>query len=60
MAAKVDLKRELPCYTAKRDLPQLVDVPDHCAGQPGCTRSNQPEWCFRNASVRSLNSLTFS
>ena len=28
MAAKVDLKRELPCYTAKRDVPQLVDVPD--------------------------------
>ena len=28
MAAKVDLKRELPCYTAKRDMPQVVDVPD--------------------------------
>ena len=28
MAAKVDLKRELPCYTAKRDVPQVVDVPD--------------------------------
>jgi hypothetical protein len=28
VAAKVDLKRELPCYTAKRDVPQVVDVPD--------------------------------
>ena len=37
----------------------LSSHPD-CAGQPGCTRPNQPEWCFRNASVRSLNSLTFS
>jgi hypothetical protein len=28
MVTKVDLKRELPCYTARRDVPQLVDVPD--------------------------------
>ena len=28
MVTKVDLKRELRCYTAKRDVPQLVDVPD--------------------------------
>jgi hypothetical protein len=28
VAAKVDLKREMPCYTAKRDVPQVVDVPD--------------------------------
>lgn len=28
MAAKVDFKRELPCYTAKRDSPQVTDVPD--------------------------------
>jgi hypothetical protein len=28
VAAKVDLKRELPCYTAKHDVPQVVDVPD--------------------------------
>ena len=28
MAAKVDLKRELPCYTAERDTPRLIDVPD--------------------------------
>ncbi|MBW0116891.1 GyrI-like domain-containing protein [Pseudonocardia abyssalis] len=28
MDVKVDLKRELPCYTAKRDAPQVVDVPD--------------------------------
>jgi len=28
VAAKVDLKRELPCYTARRDTPQVVDVPD--------------------------------
>ncbi|HYY11727.1 MAG TPA: GyrI-like domain-containing protein [Kineosporiaceae bacterium] len=26
--SKVDLKRELPCYTAKGDVPELVDVPD--------------------------------
>jgi len=25
---KLDLKRELACYRAKRDSPQLVDVPD--------------------------------
>lgn len=25
---KIDFKRELPCYTAKRDSPQVVDVPD--------------------------------
>ncbi|WP_181779955.1 GyrI-like domain-containing protein [Pseudonocardia pini] len=28
MASKVDFKRELACYTAKRDSPQVVDVPD--------------------------------
>ena len=28
MAAKVDFKRELPCYSAKRDVPRIVDVPD--------------------------------
>jgi hypothetical protein len=28
VVAKVDLKRELPCYTAKRDVVQVVDVPD--------------------------------
>ncbi|MEJ8280414.1 GyrI-like domain-containing protein [Pseudonocardia spirodelae] len=28
MPAKVDLKRELPCYSARRDTPELVDVPD--------------------------------
>ncbi|MCE0764516.1 GyrI-like domain-containing protein [Pseudonocardia kujensis] len=28
MATKVDLKRELPCYTAKRDAPEVLDVPD--------------------------------
>ncbi|GAA4704265.1 GyrI-like domain-containing protein [Pseudonocardia yuanmonensis] len=28
MANKVDLKRELPCYTATRDSPEIVDVPD--------------------------------
>lgn len=28
MATKVDHKRELACYRAKRDTPQLVDVPD--------------------------------
>lgn len=28
MTAKVDHKRELACYTAKRDTPQVVDVPD--------------------------------
>jgi hypothetical protein len=26
--AKVDFKRELACYRARRDLPQVVDVPD--------------------------------
>jgi hypothetical protein len=28
VTAKVDFKRELPCYTATRDRPQIVDVPD--------------------------------
>lgn len=28
LSSKVDFKRELPCYTAKRDTPQVVDVPD--------------------------------
>lgn len=28
METKVDLKRELPCYSARRDSPQLLDVPD--------------------------------
>lgn len=28
MTAKIDFKRELPCYSAKRDSPQVVDVPD--------------------------------
>lgn len=28
MAAKVDHKRELACYSAERDTPQVVDVPD--------------------------------
>jgi hypothetical protein len=28
LTAKIDFKRELPCYTAKRDLPRIVDVPD--------------------------------
>lgn len=28
MTTKVDFKRELACYTAKRDSPQLIDVPD--------------------------------
>ena len=28
MSSKLDLKRELPCYRAQRDAPQLVDVPD--------------------------------
>lgn len=28
MTGKVDLKRELPCYRAKRDTPEIVDVPD--------------------------------
>jgi hypothetical protein len=28
VAAKTDFKRELPCYSAKRDSPQIVDVPD--------------------------------
>jgi len=25
---KIDLKRELPCYTARRNTPQIVEVPD--------------------------------
>jgi hypothetical protein len=29
MGTKIDLKRELPSYTAKRDSPQLIQVPDH-------------------------------
>ena len=28
MGTKVDLKRELACYTAKRDSPELIQVPD--------------------------------
>lgn len=28
MTAKIDFKRELQCYSAKRDSPQVVDVPD--------------------------------
>ncbi|WP_219417935.1 GyrI-like domain-containing protein [Pseudonocardia nigra] len=28
MTGKIDFKRELPCYTAKRDSPQVTDVPD--------------------------------
>ncbi len=28
MTSKVDFKRELGCYTARRDTPQVVDVPD--------------------------------
>ncbi|MEU7813036.1 GyrI-like domain-containing protein [Pseudonocardia sp. NPDC049154] len=28
MATKVDLKRELPCYRARRDSPEVLDVPD--------------------------------
>ncbi|WP_224389284.1 GyrI-like domain-containing protein [Pseudonocardia sp. ICBG1293] len=28
MPTTVDLKRELPCYAARRDTPELVDVPD--------------------------------
>jgi hypothetical protein len=28
VAAKVDFKRELPCYTAKHGSPQITDVPD--------------------------------
>lgn len=28
MTARTDFKRELPCYTAKHNLPQLTDVPD--------------------------------
>ncbi len=28
METKIDLKRELSCYTAKRDLPQIIQVPD--------------------------------
>ncbi|MEQ3551045.1 GyrI-like domain-containing protein [Pseudonocardia nematodicida] len=28
MPDKVDLKRTLPCYRARRDTPELVDVPD--------------------------------
>lgn len=28
MTNKIDFKLELPCYTAKRDVPQVVDVPD--------------------------------
>lgn len=28
MTVKVDFKRELPCYTAKRDSPQIIEVPD--------------------------------
>jgi hypothetical protein len=28
MGTKIDLKRELSCYTAKRDSPQLIPVPD--------------------------------
>lgn len=28
MTAKIDFKRELPCYTAKRNSPQMTDVPD--------------------------------
>jgi hypothetical protein len=28
VTAKVDLKRELSCYRAKRDTPQITDVPD--------------------------------
>jgi hypothetical protein len=28
VTTKVDLKRELPCYTARRDTPEIVDVPE--------------------------------
>jgi hypothetical protein len=28
VAAKIDFKRDLPCYTAKRDSPRIVDVPE--------------------------------
>lgn len=28
MAAKIDLKRDLDCYKAKRDTPQIIKVPD--------------------------------
>lgn len=28
MTAKIDFKRELDCYTAKRNMPQVVEVPD--------------------------------
>jgi hypothetical protein len=28
VTGKIDFRRELPCYTAKRDSPQVTDVPD--------------------------------
>jgi hypothetical protein len=28
VTAKIDFKRQLPCYTAKRDSPEIIDVPD--------------------------------